>query len=373
VLWIHGASVGESLSALPLIDRLLELNPDLHILVTSGTVTSANLLAQKLPPRAFHQYIPLDVPAYARRFLAYWRPYTTLWLESELWPNLLAAVKHEKIPAARLNARLTAKSARGWLNHKKWFRHIHQAFEQTLVIAKADAQRLAELGVNPVLEAGNLKLTTPMPMADERASIELSAKIGGRPVWLFANTHPGEDELAVRIHQQLAAQIPDLLTLIVPRHTARADAIAAQLGPHVPRRSRGEWPRAEHGFYLGDSMGEMGLYYKAAGIVCVGGSFTPKGGHNPVEPAQCGCAVLIGPDTSKCEDLTELLMQAGALQKVHTESELIEQLRTLLQDTQARTHAQNAARLATNSQAVVMHSILTALAPTLNKAGIACT
>lgn len=370
LLWLHGASVGESLSALPLIDRLLELNADLHILMTTGTVTSANLLAQKLPARAIHQYIPLDAPAYAKRFLAHWQPDAALWLESELWPNLLAAVNKQAIPAARLNARLTAKSAAGWQRHKKWFSKIHQPFGQILAIAEADAQRFRELGMANVVQAGNLKLAAPAPAINEVANAALTYAIGERPVWLFANTHPGEDEIAKRVHEALNQDIPNLLTMIVPRHTARADDIAILLGSDTPRRSKGEWPRADALFYLGDSMGEMGLYYRAAGIACVGGSFNPKGGHNPVEPAQCGCAVLIGPDTSKCDDLTELLADAGALRKIQTENELIAQLRPLLQDVAARNTAQQAALRATCNQALILQNTLEALRPTLTKAGL---
>ncbi len=371
MLWLHGASVGESLSALPLIERLLELNPSLHIVMTTGTVTSANLLAQKLPPRAFHQYIPLDVPTYAKRFLSHWRPDAALWLESELWPNMLAAMQQQKIPAARVNARLTAKSAHGWQRMRSWFLDLHTTFSQTLAIAAADAERLTALGVPTVIQAGNLKLATPAPPVLAANEAQLHQAIGQRPVWLFANSHPGEEALAQRVHQHLAKTYPNLLTLIVPRHVVRANEVSALLGPATPRRSLNQWPQPEQPFYLGDSMGEMSLYYRAAGIACVGGSFTPKGGHNPVEAAQGNCAVLIGPDTSKCEDLTELLEHAGALKKVHSEAELIQQLEKLLGNTAARNAAQQAARAATGNQALVLQNILAALAPTLTRGGIA--
>ena len=373
LLWIHAASVGESISALALIDRLLQKNAALHILVTSGTVTSANLLAHKLPARAIHQYIPLDVPRYARRFLDHWTPDAALWLESELWPNLLSELKKRNIPAARINARLTAKSEHGWRWVKSWFCQINSAFQVILAIGPADAQRFNALGVPNVQQAGNLKLTAPPPAADEKASATLQAKIGVRPVWMFASTHAGEEELALRVHTTLAPKYPDLLTLIVPRHIARADDIINILGDATPRRSKGEWPQPDRPFYLGDSMGEMGLYYRAAPIVCVGGSFTPKGGHSPVEPAQCGAAVVIGPDTRKCEDLVDALVPAGALIKVRSEAELARTIDRLLSDIVLRDRMRTAALSATRQSDIILEQTLAALSPILTAAGVQAT
>lgn len=371
LLWIHGASVGECMSALPLIECLLALNPELHIMLTSGTVASAQLIARRLPPRAFHQFIPLDTPGFSRRFLDHWRPAATLWLESELWPNLLAEVKARRLPAARLNARLTPRSAARWQRRSGWFRDILATFNVTLTIGRADAMRLEQAGAANVSYTGNLKFTAPAPAYDAAAFDALRDAIGPRPVWLMASSHSGEEEMALRLHQQLAERLPDLLTIIAPRHSSRAEEVAAQLTLPFARRSLGELPASDQPLYLADTMGELGLLYRAAGLTVVGGSFTPKGGHSPIEPAQCACATLIGPDTSKCEDAVTELVQAGALIKVDDEEELLNQLRRLLSDNSAREAMQQAGLQATEQQVPILNATLAALAPALNPAGMA--
>ena len=371
LLWLHGASVGETASALPLVERLLAANPDLHILITSGTKASAEMLAKRLPARTLHQYIPLDAPAYARRFLDHWQPDAALWLESELWPNLLHAMQQRQIPALRLNARLTARSADGWMKVAGWMRYLQASFARSLCISPSDAKRLT-LFAEPsqVVHAGNLKFTVPAAPVDSGTLAELKTHIGTRPVWLFANTHPGEDEIARAAHEKLARSFPHLLTVIVPRHPARADDIEMMLGGAVPRRSRQEWPRADQPYYLADSMGEMALFYRAIPVVCVGGSFTPKGGHNPLEAAQSGCATLIGPDTSKCEDIVAELSNAGALRKVTDAGSLMQNLQELLENQSLRTEMAKAGLTASNQQAQIMASILSNMSPILQPLGI---
>lgn len=370
LLWLHGASVGETLSALPLLERLLALNPTLSVLVTSGTRSSAELLAKKLPTRVIHQYVPLDIPAYVMHFLNHWRPDAALWLESELWPVMLAEMHRRTIPAARLNARLTEKSARGWAWQARWFRALHNSFSLTLPISPADGARLQQLGAQNVHFAGNLKFTAPAPVANAGDLAELKTHIGTRPVWLFANSHPGEDELARVVHERLTRRWPDLLTVIVPRHPARADDVEMMLGGAVPRRSRSEWPRAGHGYYLGDTMGEMALFYRAIPVVCVGGSFNPKGGHNPLEPVQCGAATVIGPDTSKCADIVAELKAAGSLEQVSDAGTLSEAIASLLAQSELRRARCEAGLAASARQESILRSTLSALAPVLQKLDI---
>jgi 3-deoxy-D-manno-octulosonic-acid transferase len=370
LLWLHGASVGETLSALPFIEHVLDTQPALWVLVTSGTRTSAELLSRRLPARAIHQYLPLDIPAYTNRFLDHWRPDAAIWLESELWPVMLETMRRRALPAARLNARLTEKSAIGWQRFAGWFRHLLSTFSLTLPISAADGQRLQNAGAPGLAMAGNLKFTAPAPMADSGELAELKTHIGTRPVWLFANSHPGEEEMARRIHATLARRWPDLLTVIIPRHPARADDVEMMLGGAVPRRSRGEWPQSGQAFYLGDTMGEMGLFYRAIPIAVVGGSFTPKGGHNPLEPAQCSAAPLIGPDTSKCADIVEELKTAGALIQLPDETALTEELATLLAQPDVRRLRAKAAHAASQRQDEIMASTLAALAPLLQKLDI---
>lgn len=370
LLWIHGASVGEGMSVLPLINRLCELNPDLNILFTSGTVASANLIAQRLPARAFHQFIPLDVPRYAKRFIEHWRPDAAIWLESELWPNLLTELRSRKIPAIRLNARLTEKSASGWSKVADWFTDILSAFSLTLAIAPADAQRLKTAGARNVQYVGNLKFTAPSPTVDAAALEKLREAISHRPVWLMASSHPGEEEMALRIHFELCKIWPSLLTLIAPRHANRRDDIEKLITLPHSRRSKGELPGPEDSIYLADTMGEMPTLYQATGLVAMGGSFTPKGGHNPIEPAQCGAATLIGPDTTKCTDIVAELVTAHALRQVGSEAELLRTLKALLTDTAQRQHMQEAGLIATRQQDRIMNATLGTMAQVIGPLGI---
>jgi len=370
LLWFHGASVGEGMSALPLIERLCELNPGLSILFTSGTVASATLIGKRLPLKGIHQFVPLDVPRYARRFLDHWRPDAAIWLESELWPGMLSEMRVRGIPAIRLNARLTAKSAAGWSKAAPWFKTILSSFKLSLAIAEADAQRLQAAGAPNVLAVGNLKFTAPVPRVDETSLAALKSAIGTRPVWLMASSHPGEEDMALRLHNRLAAHYPDLLTIIAPRHPRRGDEVEALL--HMPhaRRSRGDALNAGHAVYLADTMGEMAMLYRASGLVMMGGSFTPKGGHNPIEPAQCSAATLIGPDTSKCADITAELVNAGALIQVEDENAAFEQLNHLLQDEAARKSMQEAGLRATRQQERIMSATLGSMAQVLNQLGV---
>lgn len=370
LLWIHGASVGEGMSALPLITRLCELNPDLNILFTSGTVASADLIARRLPLKAFHQFVPLDVPRYARSFIEHWKPDAAIWLESELWPCLLTELRSHKIPALRLNARLTEKSAKKWGSVADWFKEILSTFALTLAISPADAKRLKAAGAGNVHFVGNLKFTAPVPVSDETSLQGLKDEIGTRPCWLMASSHAGEEEMALRLHAQLGKQWPDLLTLIAPRHARRGDAIEALIKlPHA-RRSRGDALKPEHAVYLADTMGEMPTFYRAAGIVVMGGSFTPMGGHNPIEPAQCGAATLIGPDTSKCEDIVAELVAANALRKVSGEAELLRALTALLRDVPQRIRMQEAGLNATRQQDRIMEATLGTIAQVVGTIGV---
>ncbi len=373
LIWVHGASVGETLSALPLIRKLSELNPDAHILVTSGTVTSANLLAKQLPQAAFHQFIPLDTPLYARRFVTHWQPDIVLWLESELWPNLLRQLRHRNIPAILLNGRITAKSATRWGTPvlSGWIKDILSTFALVLAQSQDMATRYKALGAQDVRLAGNLKFTAPALSGSAGTLEGLQTAIGDRPHWVMASTHEGEEEVALVAHDLLKANFPDLLTLIVPRHPARADEILALLDKHsVAQRSQNQRITADTEIYLADTLGELGVFYRATPIACVGGSFTPKGGHNPIEPAQCGCAVLTGPDMSNFTDVASAMTEAGAMKQCPTPAALAETLKVLLQNPTQLDAMQSAAKDITAQPDKVLADLLTAMAPVLTLAGV---
>lgn len=371
LVWIHAASIGEAVSMLSLIDRLVVERPGLSVLVTTGTVTSARLLANRLPTdRAWHQYVPVDRPAYVARFLDHWRPDLALWVESELWPNLVTATHRRGIPLLLLNGRMSARSFRGWQRLPGLIRPVLQSFDLCLAQDAAQAERFAQLGAAQAGTAGDLKsAATPLPV-DEAELARLAAAIAGRPLWLAASTHEGEEAAAAEVHQALARDHAGLLTIIVPRHPVRAPAIAAMLrerGLTVARRSAGEAIDATTEIYLADTLGELGLFYRLAGIAFIGGSLTPMGGHNPLEAALLDCAILHGPDMSNCAVVARDLAAARAAITVSDAASLASAVNRLLADPIERAaRAQAAADVAAGNRAV-LDTVMGRLGPWLDR------
>jgi 3-deoxy-D-manno-octulosonic-acid transferase len=347
LIWCHAASVGESLTVLPLLTALLnEGAGTTHILVTTGTVTSARLMAERLPDGAFHRYVPLDHRPWMARFLDHWRPDLILWTESELWTNALAEVAARRIPAALINARLSDKALRGWQHAPGFARTVLSAFQRVLAQSPEDGRRFADLGATDVRITGNLKLAAaPLPV-DEAALAAFRHDIANRTVWLAASIHPGEDEIAGRVHAALKPKHPGLLTVIVPRHPPKAEEMAADLaraGLIVARRSAHQPVTAATDIYLADTIGELGLFYRACDVVFMGKSLTVGGGQNPAEPALLGCAVVLGADMSNFRDMTEALCTADAALQVGSAEGLTEAIDHLLADAAARrTFGENA-------------------------------
>lgn len=345
--WLHGASVGEVVSLLPVVERLVARG--LSVLVTSGTNTSAQLLAKRLPPGAFHQFMPLDIPSYQRRFLDHWRPDIALIVESELWPNMLRQAALRDIPLILVNARMSERSFRRWRRFPKAAAALLGQFDLCLAQSQGDAQRLGELGALRVSVAGNLKFDVPALPADLTTLAAMSGLVAGRPVWIAASTHPGEEEIAVEVHARLFERMPNLLTIIMPRHVERGAQIAqiaAADGFLATRRALGEAPERQVSIYVADTMGEAGLFYRLAPIAFVGGTLAPVGGHNPIEPAKLGTAILHGPHVHNATDIYAVLDAASAALPVGDGEELAVALGELLVDP-ARTRAMARAASAT--------------------------
>ena len=314
LIWLHAASVGESLAILPLLDALAARDPALTLLVTTGTVTSARLLPERLPEalrgRVIHRYAPLDVPAWVARFLQGWRPDAVAFVESELWPNTLAACRAHGIPTALLNARISDRSFRRWRRFAPGvIRRLLGGFALIIPRSAEDAARLARLGALSLAPPGDLKLAAaPLP-ADTARLAELRAAIGTRPVFLAAGTHPGEDEQVLA-----AARALDVLTILVPRHPERGAAIAA-MAEAAPRRSLGALPGPGN-VHVADTMGELGLFYRVASCAFIGGSLVPHGGQNPLEAARLGCPLIFGPHMGNFRDATAGLLAVGGARQV---------------------------------------------------------
>lgn len=365
LVWMHGASVGEALSMLPLVDRLLARG--LSVLMTTGTVTSARLLAERLPRGALHQYVPVDRVAYVRAFLNHWRPDLALWAESEYWPNLLAETRHRGIPQVLIQGRMSPKSFAAWKKVPGFIHRMLAGFSLCLAQTESDASRIRALGGRDVRCLGNLKYAVaPLP-CDETALQALKAEIAGRPLWLAASTHPGEEAMAGRVHAALGQ--PDLLTVIVPRHHTRGPDIAAELrgqGRAVALRSAGEALTAGIQVYVADTMGELGLFYRLGGPVFVGKSLCVGGGQNPFEPALLGAAVLFGPLMDNFPDMAPSMMAAQAALRVKDEGELAETVRALLANPQALRAAGAVAKAWAAGEAGVLDQVEGALTPFLS-------
>lgn len=355
LVWIHGASVGESLSALPLIEQLLK-DAHMHVLVTSGTVASARLLEQRLPPRAQHQFVPLDTMGAVTRFLDHWRPDVGLFVESDLWPNLILQAHARGVRLALINGRMSAKSAQGWQRAPKTAQALLGAFDAVLAQDDESAQRLRDLGANKVQTVGSLKADAPPLPVDDAALATMRTQIGARPVLLAAQTHAGEDETILPAHDILQARFPDLLTIIVPRHIERATDIAMLCGARpCARRSTGDAITPQTAVYIADTLGELGLFYRLANLCFLGGTLVPMGGHNPLEPAQLHCAVLAGPHIANARPAFNAILTAQGFGRVDNSADIAHAAQRLLSDTSAaKTAAEAAARgAATLAGAVV--------------------
>ncbi|RDD62364.1 3-deoxy-D-manno-octulosonic acid transferase [Ferruginivarius sediminum] len=368
LVWMHGASVGESLSLLPLIDALRQRDPDLNIMVTTGTATSAHILAGRLPEGVLHQFNPADSPRWVARFLDTWQPDLALYVESELWPAMLSLTQARGIPTGLLNARMSDSSYRTWQRLPGLIRPLMGEFRFCLAQNPTQAERMAALGARNPKPLGNLKFAAKPLAADEAELARLREEFGTRPRWLAASTHPGEEAIAAEVHASLKAAHPELLTIVAVRHPERGDSVARELrgrGLKVVRRSRGETIQPESDVYLADTLGEMGLFYRLAEIAFVGGSMGELGGHNPIEPAQLGCAVLHGPDMRNFSEVAEDLAEAGGSWQVRDAAGLARALGRLLAEPDTREHQAGAAKQVADAQADMLDKVLAELEPFL--------
>lgn len=365
--WIHASSVGESLSMLSLIERLRRERPEITILMTSGTVSSARILEERLPQGVLHQYIPVDRMSWVRRFLDHWRPDLVLWVESEFWPGVLSEVKSRGIPAMLMNARISARSWRSWRRAPWMIRRILSAFDLCMAQTELDAERLRDLGAVNVACPGNIKFAAePLP-ADAEALSALETSMAGRPRWLAFSTHPGEEEIIAAVHRILARNLPDILTIIVPRHPARGAEIDRTLSASgsVIMRSRQETLNRDSCFLLADTMGELGLFFRLTDITLVGGSLVPHGGQNPIEPARLGCAIVHGRHMENFLAIEGELKTAGASALAETAEEIAREVGTLLSNAEQRQLRMSAARSVADDKFSILDRVFTHLDPVL--------
>ncbi len=366
MVWIHAASVGESLAALPLIAKAHDLYPDIRFLLTTGTVTSTNLLRTQLPPFVVHQYAPVDLPATVRRFLSHWKPDAALLIESEFWPNMLLGLDCRAIPRALINGRISPETHARWSSLRPVIADLLAGFEICLAQSHRDAAFLSDLGASHVLATGNIKeAAAPLPVDDQELAA-VAESLRGCPRWVAASTHPGEEAAVALVHRELEPLIPDLLTIIVPRHPERGAevfAVIRQLGLRVALRSRGDTPGPGTGIYIADTLGELGLWYRLCPVVFVGKSLIGKGGQNPLEPARLGCALLFGPSMSNFEQISAELVSYGAAQWVEDANALRRAVAALLDDGDARSKMMNVGLEYTTKPSEALEATLSHLEP----------
>jgi len=366
LVWVHGASVGELASVLPLIERIRAR--ELSVLVTTGTVTSGGLAEQRLPRGVIHQFVPLDVPLFVRRFLGHWQPDLALFVESDLWPNMMIETSRRAVPMILVNGRLSENSFRRWRFLPNSIGALLRRLDLCLARSPADAERFSQLGAPHVVTTGDLKLDGPAPPADRAKLATLEAAIGGRPLVAAASTHAGEETVMIDAHQRLRANFPGLLTLIVPRHPERGVGVAEiahVAGLKTRLRSRGELPDATTEIYIADTVGELGLIYRLAPVVFVGGSLIRHGGQNPIEAAKLGAAIMHGPHVWNFTEIYAALDQAHGAEPVTDGSKLTDAIGALMAQPAARARVTDAARATVEGLGGALERSLQSLDPYL--------
>jgi 3-deoxy-D-manno-octulosonic-acid transferase len=366
LIWLHGASVGEILAVIPLIERLRAMK--FAVLVTSGTVTSATLAAQRLPAGAVHQFVPIDAPRFVGQFLRHWRPDLALFVESDLWPNLIVACAERAIPMILLNGRVSERSFNRWRLIPGAIAALLERFDLCLTQSSADTQRYVRLGAPHINSVGNLKADVPAPPADRSVLRRLKSIIGARLVIAAASTHAGEETAIIAAHRRLRAKFPSLLTVIAPRHPERGSVIAEMAkaaGLAIAQRSRGDLPKPDVDVFLADTLGELGLIYRLAPIVFMGGSLASHGGQNPIEAIRLGAAVVHGPHVWNFAEIYGTLDAARGAQPITDEDSLATCLAGWLADPVARTAAADAAMKTVAELSGALERTLTALEPYL--------
>lgn len=361
LIWLHGASVGESVSMLPLIQRILDTYPDAHVMVTTGTVTSADVMQKRLPDRAFHQFIPIDNPIFTTRFVKHWQPDVALWFESELWPAVLSSIKRKNIPLILINGRISNKSFKRWLQFDFISKELLGCFTLCLGQSEEDAYRLHVLGAQNSMCLGNLKYAgLPLPI-DEEKRAEFVKQAGKRRMWLASATHDDEEVRIAKIHKRMKEKFPDLLTVIAPRHPQRGDDIQEKinnLGLKTALRSKNEKITPQTDIYIANTIGEMGIWYDVINIVFIGGSLIPHGGQNFMEPSRVRDAVVVGPHMHNFTDAMNRAKKADAVIQVTDTEELQEAITQLLENKELLDAKRSLAYNWATSEAKVLEGIM---------------
>ena len=370
LIWFHGASVGESISMLPLINRLLETSEDTYVMVTTGTTTSAEIMGKRLPERAFHQYIPIDNPSFTKRFVKHWQPNLVLWFESDLWPAMLSTIKKRNIPLILVNGRISNKSFKRWQQFDFICKELLACFTFCLGQSEEDAYRLRVLGAKETTCLGNLKFAgLPIPV-DEAKKQEIITQIGQRRIFCISSTHENEETLLAKHFKRLFEKHPDILVIIAPRHPQRGEEIKKQLlsmNLNVALRSAKEKITAKTQVYIADTIGELGIWYGISPVVFIGGSLIPHGGQNFMEPSRLKDAVIVGPYMHNFTEAMQRAQRANAIIQNNDAEEIIDTVIQLFDNKDLLEAKQSLAFNWANSEAKVLDGIVEKVRGYLNQ------
>ncbi|MEE9315271.1 MAG: lipid IV(A) 3-deoxy-D-manno-octulosonic acid transferase [Rhizobiaceae bacterium] len=375
LVWLHAASVGESLAIMPLIKRMEDFG--INLVLTTGTVTSASIANDRLSERTIHQYVPMDMKRAVSRFLDHWKPDLAIFAESEIWPTTISELAVRNVPQILVNARMSDRSNKRWSKRPALAEAIFGQLSQVIAQSELDGERFRALGAPWVTVAGNLKIDVGELPAASSAVKALTTMINKRPTWVAISTHKGEEESVAAVHKMLAAHIPDILTILVPRHPNRSEEILADLSNlelNIVTRSSGNPIQKDTQIFLGDSIGEMGLYLRLSEIAFMGKSLKSEGGQNPIEPAMMNTAILSGRYVQNFRETYQTLLDAGGARLVRDEQMLAGHVLHLLRNKQDLKIMQVAAKQSVEAMTGALERSISVLDPYLTplrvKAGL---
>ena len=325
LIWFHGSSVGEILSAIPLIEKLEKKKSINKILITSSTLSSSKVLSNFKLRKTIHQFFPIDSNTLTKKFLNYWNPSVAIFIESEIWPNMLMNIKKQSLPLILLNARITKKSYNKWNMIPSTSKMLFSGFNICFSQNQETIKYLKSLGSKKIKFLGNLKYSESKTQKKNNLDNNLKNTFSSKKIWCAASTHNTEERICALAHKKLKKKYRNLLTIIIPRHTQRTNSIISEiedLGLKVQTRSINNKLSKNTEIYLVDTYGETKSFYKICKTVFLGGSLINHGGQNPLEPARLGCKILHGPYVQNFTEVYKLLERNNLSSKFHNIDQL---------------------------------------------------
>ena len=357
LVWIHAASIGESVSVLPVIKELEKNKKIKQILVTTGTVTSAKIMNERLRGKAFHQFIPIDIPVFVDRFLSHWKPSLAIFVESEIWPNFISELSKRKTKLMILNGRMTPKSFNSWSKLKKTTLKLFSNFDLCCAQSSDSAFFYENLGIKNTIYTGNLKFASKPQEIDSKKFKLLKKMVKNRKILLAASTHEGEEEVIADVTLSLKKKYKNFLSIIVPRHPNRSKFLSNRQKLKVAYRSKNQDIKSNTNIYIADTIGELNLFYELANFIFVGGSIVNHGGQNPLEAAFLGKTIIHGPNIMNFADVYEILNHMKLTHLVNNKRQLTMYIDNKYKKSNARISMSRSNRIKKEGEQALKNSI----------------